>query len=236
VRQLSPEHVAAVVVTLVVAAQLAWTARRRGERWAAPASRALAVVIAAAYVAEYLANALDGSWSARVNLPLHLTDAATLVAIAALATARQALVEVLYFWAFTASLQALLTPDLGQAFPSIFYFTYMITHGGAVVAACLLVFGRGIVPRAGAVWRVYGLTAAFAALAGLGDLLTGGNYMFLRAKPEQASALDVMGPWPWYIATGAAVALALFLALAALARRQRSNAALTRPGAPDSVA
>ena len=218
-RQLSPEHVAAVVLTVAVATLLTLEARRRGERWAAPASRALALVIAAAYVAEYLANALDGTWSARVNLPLHLTDAATLVAIAALWTARRPLVEILYFWALTASLQALLTPDLGQAFPSIFYFTYMVTHAGAVVAACLLVLGRRIVPRPGAVWRVYALTAAFAALAGAGDLLTGGNYMFLREKPDQASALDAMGPWPWYLVAGAAVALALFLALDALAAR-----------------
>jgi len=43
---------------------------------------------------------------------------------------------------------------------------------------------------------VYALTAAFAALAEVGNLLTGGNYMFLREKPSRASVLDLMGPWP----------------------------------------
>jgi len=46
------------------------------------------------------------------------------------------------------------TPDLSQAFPSIFYFTYFTTHSGAIVAACLLVFGRRLLPRLWAVWRV----------------------------------------------------------------------------------
>ena len=220
-RQLSPEHVAALVVTAVAATLSVQAARRRGEPWAEPASRALAGMIAVAYAAEYLANALDGTWSARLNLPLHLTDAVTLLSIAALWTGRQLLAELLYFWAFTASLQAVLTPDLDEAFPSLFYFTYFITHSGAIVAASLLVFGRGLIPRAGAVWRVYALTAAFALVAGAGDLLTGANYMFLREKPSHASLLDAMGPWPWYIAAGAALALVLFVALAGLARALR---------------
>ena len=64
----------------------------------------------------------------------------------ALWTRRPLLVEILYFWALTASLQAVITPDLNQTFPSVFYFTYFVTHCGAVVAACLLVFG---LPRSG---------------------------------------------------------------------------------------
>jgi hypothetical integral membrane protein (TIGR02206 family) len=126
-------------------------------------------------------------------------------------------------------LQAVLTPDLGQAFPSVFYFTYFTTHSGAVVAACFLVFGRRLLPRPWAVWRVYALTAAFAALAGLGNLLTGGNYMFLREKPERASLLDLMGAWPWYVLSGAALGLAIFLALEALARALRGEGARPLP-------
>jgi hypothetical integral membrane protein (TIGR02206 family) len=73
------------------------------------------------------------------------------------------------------------------------------------------------------VTRVFVATAAFAVLAGLGDLLTGGNYMFLREKPETASLLDLMGPWPWYILTGAAVAIAMFAALDAPFRGRRRD-------------
>ena len=193
-------------------------ARRHGGPWGVCASRALALLILAAYVTEHVANALRGTWSLDFNLPLQLTDAVTLASVLALWRPRPLLVELVYFWALGASLQAVLTPDLGQAFPSVFYLTYFVTHSGAVTAALFLVFGRGLAPRPGAAWRVFGLTAAFAALAGVGDLLTGGNYMYLREKPGRASLLDVMGPWPWYILSAAALGLAVFFALEALAR------------------
>ena len=66
----------------------------------------------------------------------------------ALWTARPLLVELTWFWGLTASLQAVLTPDLGSAdFPELLWWTFFITHSGAVVAALVLVVGRGIVPR-----------------------------------------------------------------------------------------
>ncbi len=216
----SVEHVAALIVTAVVAALLVAGARRWGDGWAIPVGRGLAVVILGGFVCEQLTYALRGDWSAEVNLPLQLTDAVTLVSVAALWRPQsKLLVELVYFWALTASLQAVLTPDLGYAFPDVLFFTYFATHSGAIAAACLLVFGERRTPRPDAVWRVFGVTAGFAAVAGIATLVTGGNYMFLRRKPARGSLLNVMGPWPVYILAAAVLALVMFLALAALARR-----------------
>ena len=115
-------------------------------------------------------------------------------------------------------MQAVLTPDLAQSFPDPLFFTYFVTHSGALAAACLLVLGARRAPRPDAVWRVYAITVAFTGLAAVGTLLTGGNYMFLRHKPAHGSLLDFMGPWPVYILVAALLGLLMFLALAALAR------------------
>jgi hypothetical integral membrane protein (TIGR02206 family) len=224
-QQLSVEHVVALIAMATTGALSVWAARRHPGPWVVPISRGLSLLILTAYVAEQVAIAVRGTWTVESSLPLELTDAVVLASILALWSPSPLLVELVYFWALTASIQAVLTPDLGQAFPSIFYFTYFATHASAVVAACFLVFGRRLLPRPGAVWRVYGLTAAFAALAGLGNLLTGGNYMYLREKPERASLLDLMGPWPWYVLIAAVLGLAMFLALEALARALRGHGA-----------
>jgi hypothetical integral membrane protein (TIGR02206 family) len=214
VRQFSPEHLAALAVMaagIVVAVRAPRTIPRR----------ALAAAVFGAFAVEYLVNAFQGSWDWGFNLPLQLSDVVALLAPLALWTGAPLLVEVVYFWALTASLQAAVTPDLNRAFPSVFYFTYFTTHCGVVVAAVLLVFGWGIRPRPGAVGRALAATVLMAAAAGLADVLTGGNYMFLRAKPAHASLLSVMGPWPLYIVSAAAVALLLFALLYALARHDR---------------
>jgi hypothetical integral membrane protein (TIGR02206 family) len=223
VRLWSTEHIAALVATAAVAGLLVWGARRWGDAWTVPVGRGLTAVILGGFVCEQLTYALRGQWTIAVNLPLQLTDAVTLASLAALWRPDVALlVELVYFWALSASLQAVVTPDLGQPFPDVLFFTYFATHAGAVVAACLLVFGARRVPRPGAVRRVYAITAAWAALAAAATLLTGGNYMFLRRKPAHGSLLDFVGPWPVYIVAGAALGLVMFVALAALARSIRS--------------
>jgi len=203
-----------------------WAARRHPGRWVRPAARVLALLVLAAWAGEYLADVILGIWSVKYDLPLQLTDAVSLVTVAALwsvarGAPRTRLVELVYFWALSASLQAVLTPDLAYSFPSVFYFTYFVYHVGAVLAALVLVFGLRMYPGRGAVGRVYAASLAWTAIAGAGDLITGGNYMYLRSKPAHGSLLSVMGPWPWYILATVALALAMLLALSAIARGVR---------------
>jgi len=216
-KQFSTPHLAALGALAVLAVASVWAARSRPGRWLEVFTRLLALAILAGWVGEYVADGVEGTWSAQYGLPLQLTDAVSATAILALWTRRALLVELTYFWAMTASLQAILTPDLGQSFPSVYYFTYFTYHVGAVVAACLLVFGCRLYPRRLAAWRAFAATLCFAAIAGIGDVITGGNYMYLRSKPAHNSLLSVMGPWPWYIVSAAAVGLAMLLALALLA-------------------
>ncbi|HTX07629.1 MAG TPA: TIGR02206 family membrane protein [Solirubrobacteraceae bacterium] len=215
-RQFSFQHDVALAVLLVGVLGSVWGARRHPGRWMRPFEIGLAAWIFAAWAGEYVADIILGNWSLEYTLPLQLTDAVSIVSILALLTRRQLLVELTYFWALAASLQAVITPDLGQAFPSVYYFTYFIYHIGAIVAAVYLVIGRQIYPRPGAAWWVFGCTLLWAVIAGSADVITGGNYMYLHYKPAHASLLSVMSPWPWYIAEAAALALALLLAIGAL--------------------
>lgn len=80
------------------------------------------------------------------------------------------------------------------------------------MAAVFLVMRRRIWPRPGAPVRVFLATIVFTAIAGLADILTGGNYMFLREKPSAGSLL-ILGPWPWYIASGLLLAILFLIVL-----------------------
>jgi hypothetical integral membrane protein (TIGR02206 family) len=228
VRQFSLEHLAALGALAVTAGLAVWIAR--GDRPAATVlvSRTLALVVLAGWVGEQVADVIEGIWSVKFTLPLQLTDVVSLTAVLALWRPRALLVELTYFWALTASLQATLTPDLARTFPSVFFFTYFAYHAGAIAGACLLVFGRRIYPRPGAAWRVFAATLVVTAVAAAADLITGGNYMYLRHKPVHSSLLDLMGGWPWYIAQTAVLGLALLLGLQALTAQARRRDPLAR--------
>jgi hypothetical integral membrane protein (TIGR02206 family) len=208
---LSPEHLVVLAATIAGCVGLGLAARRDPDAaWITPVSRGLAVLLAANEVAFHVIHQLDQGLSARGDLPLHLTDAATIAAIVALWRPIPLAFELTYFWALTATVQALLTPDLRQGFPDYRWWWFFVAHAGVVVAAVFLAWGRRRTPRPGAVPRVYAWSLAVTGLAALGTIAFDGNYMFLREPPDRGSLLDLMGPWPWYIASAAALALALF--------------------------
>jgi hypothetical integral membrane protein (TIGR02206 family) len=222
-RQFSSAHLAALIVLAVTTVVPVVGARERPGGWMRYWRRGLALVILGAWIGEYVADAVLGTWTAKYDLPLQLTDAVSAVAIVALLRPRPLLVELLYFWSLTASLQAVLTPDLGRSFPSVYYFTYFGYHIGAIAGACFLVFGCRLYPRSNAIWRVFALTWVWVAIAGAGDILTGGNYMYLRAKPAHNSLLNLMGSWPWYVISTAVLGLAMLLGLQLFANWARSR-------------
>ncbi|MGI8607849.1 MAG: TIGR02206 family membrane protein [Candidatus Dormibacteria bacterium] len=209
----SPTHLGAIVALVVLSIGLVLAARARPGGWTRYAGWGLAVLLVVNEVAWWGVLVVRGEWGWDYALPLYLCDAAGFVAAVALVTRRRLLVEVTYFWGLAGTIQAMITPDLHYDFPSYFYFQYFIQHIGIVVAALFLVVGLEIRPRKGAVVRVVALTVVFTAIAGMADVITGGNYMYLHRKPSGGSLLDYMGPWPLYIVAGVPIAVALLVLL-----------------------
>jgi len=221
---LSPEHLIPLALLVVASAALCITARRAPGRWTGIAAALIAVAIVITELSWQPYVVGNHSWSAAYSLPVQLCDVGGFVAAAALLWRQAVLVEIAYFWGLGGTLQALLTPDLGDHFPSFPYLQFYATHDLVVLAALFLVIGLGLQPRADSVRRIFVITLAFAAVVGLIDLLTGGNYMYLRRVPAEGSLLTVMGPWPWYIAIGALLTLIVLAILDAPFRFSRRRA------------
>jgi hypothetical integral membrane protein (TIGR02206 family) len=224
------EHVLTLAVIAVVIAVLVVAARRRPGDWRVWAGRVLAIVIVANEISWWVWLALQHTWSFSYALPLHLCDVAAFVAAAALWTRRPLLVELTYFWGLAGTSNSLFTPNISDHFPSYLFLQFYIAHGAIVAAALFLVVGLQISPRRGALTRVIALTLGLAAVDSEVNLVTGGNYMFLRQAPGAHSLLDLMGPWPWYVIGAAGLALVLFAALDLpfVIARRRSSARAAR--------
>ncbi|MDQ6713231.1 MAG: TIGR02206 family membrane protein [Candidatus Dormibacteraeota bacterium] len=205
-----------------MAVLLCLAARRAPGRWIGAVAGIMALGLVIAEVSWQPFVIANHTWSVGASLPVQLCDVGGFVAAAALVWRQLLLVEIAYFWGLGGTLQAVLTPDLkDQHFPSFPYLQFYVTHDLVILAALFLVVGLGLQPRRGAVRRIFLLTLGFTFVIGLIDLVTGGNYMYLRQVPVSGSLLDLMGPWPWYIGAGAVVTLAVLVILDAPFRLSR---------------
>ena len=161
----------------------------------------------------YLYQAFHGQLTFPSQLPLDLCDFTLYLTVIALVTLSPAVFDVTYCFALGGTSMALLTPDLWERFPSVLTVQFFIAHGLVVAAVLYLVWSRQARPRKGSVVRAMLALNLLAAFDGAFDWIFKTNFMYLCAKPGNASLLDLLGPWPWYIAVTEAVAFVLFLLL-----------------------
>jgi hypothetical integral membrane protein (TIGR02206 family) len=216
-----PQHLVALalVAATAVAASL-WMRRDRAGRQSVPT--AVGVMLLAAGVLYPLIDLVMGrSW--REVAPLHICDVAVFIGAYALFTRHQLAYELLYFWGGVGTTLALVTPDLGEAFPSYRFIFYFLQHGFIVIGVVVLTLGAGMRPRARAAVRAFGWLNAYAAVIfGLNYVLDT-NFLFLRGAPGSVTPLDWFGPWPWYILPSEGVAFVSFILLALPFRRVSSS-------------
>jgi hypothetical integral membrane protein (TIGR02206 family) len=209
----SLEHVLTVVISATAIAALVIAARIRPGAWTVPAAYALAILIAGNELSWWVWESQHGGFNVQNDLPLHLCDVAAFVSAAALVTRRPMLVELTYFWGIAGTANGVLTPDIGDHFPSYQFLQYFIQHAAIPGAALFLVVGLRIYPRPWAAVRVFAFSVGLLLFDAFANLITDGNYLFLRTVPPGNNVLDLFGTWPWYIVGGAVLAAIVFAAL-----------------------
>lgn len=191
-----PAHAVALAVTLLLAVAVA---RLPASPEVSPLARLLAtalLVIALlkppVYVLVY-----DTPWTR--SLPLDLCRINEILCAYMLLSKSYRTFEITYFLALAGSVSALLMPDLLHGFPDPRFLLFFLSHGLAVLAALYAVFAYRFRPTLHSVGVVLAFLAGYTlAISGL-NLLLDTNYLFLRRKPEGASVLDHLGPWPYYL-------------------------------------
>ncbi len=172
---------------------------------------AFAVIITLQQAAIYIWYTLAGEWSVEITLPLQLCDLSLFLSIAVLLTKRQLLFELLYYWGLGGATQAILTPDIGNyTFPHFIFYQFFISHCVILLACIYMLAVEKFKPSPKSAFRTFLITNLYALFIIPFNMWTGGNYLFLRYKPEGGTLLDLLGPWPWYILSLEAVALLLF--------------------------
>lgn len=153
-------------------------------------------------------------WTLENGLPLQLSDLTVLLAAAMLLSKNRILFQFLFFAGIASSAQALLTPDLGSYhFPHYRYFEFFLSHGGVLLACLYMMFSEKLLPSLQYLWYSILAVSLYAFCLFFLNKWLQTNFLYLMKKPEGASLLDVLGPWPWYWISAEAVMIASYFVL-----------------------
>jgi hypothetical integral membrane protein (TIGR02206 family) len=193
-----PSHLTVLVVFAIGSVALVWIGHRQTEAQARLFGRVLAALTMAIFTVALVYKLVQPTIGQSV--PLQLCDLAELTGAYALWSHRKWAFTLTYFWGLPLSSQALITPDLNAAdFPSHSFLTFFALHLLVVWAAIYLTWGCGMRPG----WRSYRFavitTLAWGAFTFVFNTIAGSDYGFLNRKPLNASMLDLLGPWPFYV-------------------------------------
>jgi hypothetical integral membrane protein (TIGR02206 family) len=209
----STEHLLALALIAFAAAAAAIGRRRASPARTRLLGRALGLVLMGYIVVAYCQKGAAGELSWEYSLPLELCHWVLAACIVSLFRPNQLASEIAYYWGFGGTLQASLTPEIGQGFPSWEFILFFWSHGATLVAMVFLVAGRGFRPRRGGVVRMLVALNIYAAIVGGIDWITGWNYGYLCHKPVKPSLMDHLGPWPWYLLSLEAIGAVSFILL-----------------------
>ncbi|QMS84558.1 TIGR02206 family membrane protein [Xianfuyuplasma coldseepsis] len=120
-----------------------------------------------------------------------------------LITKNEKLFQNIFFVMLIGATMALITPGIEDrlGFPHYRYFQFFISHGLIVINFTVLLFVYNWQKNI----RYRMLLHNFASLLVIAlvllviNIITGGNYMYLMAKPGEGTAFDLFGVWPWYL-------------------------------------
>ncbi|MEM7103636.1 MAG: TIGR02206 family membrane protein [Bacteroidota bacterium] len=204
------QHILVMGLMVVLCIILPLAARSWGYSRKLTVSRIIAVSLAVSAIAYPVIRALLGDFDKTTDLPLDLCNISAFLMPIIMWTPKKKYHGVLYFLVLAGTLQAVLTPHLYNGWPNFTFIKYWVIHAGLIVYVVYITVAFKFYPD----WK--SLIKAFVALQvyaiilyGINSLLES-NYFYIMEKPPTGSALDYLGPWPWYILVCEGLVLVLF--------------------------
>jgi hypothetical integral membrane protein (TIGR02206 family) len=151
------------------------------------------------------------NYNFKTDLPLYLCSLMALLVPIFTHYRKYWMFEILVFWIIGGTLQAVITPDITEGFPSFDYFRYWIAHLGLLVVIFYFIFVFKMKPKFKSVFKSFLALQVYVVLMVILNYLLDANYFYLNEKPKSSSLLDYFGEWPYYILVAQLIIIPLFL-------------------------
>ncbi len=207
------QHLVTLAAIVAMSMLVVWMARKGSSPGCAWVRRLLAFLLLGYAVGFYVEQAITHELTWEYSLPLELCNLVLIACIVSLLWPNRLATEIAYFWGLGGVVQASVTPDITQGFPSWQYFFFFFSHGLTLISIAFLISDRKFKFQKRSIVRMMIALNVYGLVVGTIDGLTGWNYGYLRQKPGMPSLIDFMGPWPWYLVSLEVTGLIIFILL-----------------------
>ena len=215
-------HLSALIGIAIVVTILPLSARRLSDACQRHLALSIAIALFISEASSIIVSVFIYENPLKTSLPLHLCGIAALLTAWMLWQKSYKVYEIAYFWGMGGSIPAILTPDIAAGFPNPAFFYFFIGHGLTMLGVLHVTIVYGYQPRLRSVGKTVIASLILMMVVAPINLAMNTNYMYLCYKPAQATVMDYLGPWPWYILSlvviGTVVFLVCYLPFAILAK------------------
>jgi hypothetical integral membrane protein (TIGR02206 family) len=164
---------------------------------------------------------INGMWDVSHAIPLELCSVSLILSVLLLLTRKTIIYEILLFTALLGASQALFTPLLNFDFPHFRFFHFFYTHLMMIWVVFYFTWVIGYRPTIWSVVKLFVFLNVLMPFIMFINKTVNGNYMFLSHKPNSASLLNLLGPYPWYIVSMEFLLITLSLIVWLIFRKKR---------------
>jgi hypothetical integral membrane protein (TIGR02206 family) len=210
-----PAHLAALGIITLCCFSFLYFRKVWGERERTIVRWVFAIAIVVNETALHIWSIYWGIWNIQTLLPLHLCSVLIWLSAYMLVTKNYTIYEMVYFLGLGGAMQAALTPADAAAynFPHFRIMQTFIAHGLLINIAVYMTVVEGFRPTLASFKRIFLWTNVYMVIVFFINRAIGSNYLFIAAKPDFPTLLDMLAPWPWYILELEAIGFAIFFIL-----------------------
>lgn len=208
----SLEHLVPIVIAIIFTLIVIINARRTQNPFNYnQLFQLVGVAISATVIGFHSYRALFFEYNFSEDLPLYLCSLVAILIPIYTYSRHYWMFEILLFWIIAGTLNAVITPDISEGFPSLDYFRYWIVHLGLLFVIFYSIFVLKMRPAFKSILKSFLALQLYVVVMLIVNYYLNANYFYLNEKPKSASLLDYFGDWPYYIVVVQIIIIPLFI-------------------------
>lgn len=198
-RMFGMEHLISVIIAVLIGTTVIAYAHKQKEKRQDQIMKLIAVYLSSVIVGWAIIEMVLGRFEIAKDLPLVFCNFIALLLPIYAFNRKSIMFNMIYYVVIGGAIQAIITPGLKMSFPHYEYIKFWSVHSGLIIFILydIIIFKRR--PSFKGVFWAFLFVQAHVVFSFLLNLVLDSNYLFLNAKPDNASFLDLLGGWPQYI-------------------------------------